>query len=156
MDLFRALVLGIVQGLTEFLPISSSAHLIIIPWLFGWEPFGLAFDVALHLGTLAAILVYFRHDLREVASGLADGRGELMGGHLPADPMARLGVFIVIATIPAALAGLFGEGAIDSFFHDDPLPNEAIVVIAVVLLLLGVALEAADRWGPVRQNNPSV
>jgi len=71
MPLIQAIVLGIVQGLTEFLPISSTAHLILIPWLFGWKDPGLAFDVALHVGTLAAILIYFFRDwVQVIAQGL--------------------------------------------------------------------------------------
>ena len=79
-DIFKAIILGIIQGLTEFLPISSSAHLIFVPWLFGWEPFGLAFDVAVHLGTLLAVLIYFRNDLFAMLFGvLRSWRGLLRG-----------------------------------------------------------------------------
>src|ERR687889_487868 len=70
MSTFEALVVGLVQGLTEFLPISSSAHLIVVPWLFGWEEPGLAFDAAIHLGTLTAVLVYFWRDLVGMALAL--------------------------------------------------------------------------------------
>lgn len=140
-------MLGIVQGLTEFLPISSSAHLIIIPWLFGWEPFGLAFDVALHLGTLAAILVYFRHDLIAIPIGLMRERETLRQRRLPVDPMARLGLFIVVATLPAAIGGLLAEDAIDRIFHADPISQAAIVAIAIVLIVVGLVLEIADRRG---------
>ncbi|CAN5607571.1 undecaprenyl-diphosphate phosphatase [soil metagenome] len=150
MDILRAILLGIVQGLTEFLPISSSAHLIIIPWVFGWEPFGLAFDVALHLGTLAAILVYFRHELIAIPRGLINERSELSHARLPADPMARLGIFIFIATMPAAFAGVLAEGTIDRAFHGDPISRTAIAVIAVVLVVVGLVLEIADRRGNVR------
>ncbi|HYK64261.1 MAG TPA: undecaprenyl-diphosphate phosphatase, partial [Patescibacteria group bacterium] len=72
-SVFQAIVLGIVQGLTEFLPVSSSAHLIIIPWLFGWSDPGLAFDVALHLGTLLALLVYYWRDWLDMGLSLASG-----------------------------------------------------------------------------------
>jgi undecaprenyl-diphosphatase len=146
-DIFRALVLGIVQGLTEFLPISSSAHLIIVPWLFGWEPFGLAFDVALHLGTLAAILIYFRSELIAIPTGLIRGRAEMKHGRLPADPMARLGLFIAVATLPGAIAGLLAENAIDSAFHGDPVSRGAIAAIAIVMVVVGLVLEIADRRG---------
>ncbi len=147
MDILRAVLLGVVQGLTEFLPISSSAHLIIIPWLFGWEPFGLAFDVALHLGTLAAILIYFRHELIAIPTGLLRERNTLRSGRLPDDPMARLGLFIVAATVPAALAGLLAENAIDRAFHGNPVSQAAIVAIAIVLIVVGLVLELADRRG---------
>ena len=147
MDILRAILLGIVQGLTEFLPISSSAHLIIVPWLFGWEPFGLAFDVALHLGTLAAILAYFRRELVAIPVGLMNERAALGRGRLPVDPMARLGIFIVVATLPAAVVGLLAEGAIDRAFHGDPISRAAIATMAVVLMLVGLVLELADRRG---------
>ena len=68
-DILKAIILGVIQGLTEFLPISSSGHLIFVPWLFGWEPFGLAFDVALHLGTLLAVLIYFRNEALKCFKG---------------------------------------------------------------------------------------
>lgn len=147
MSVMHAIVLGIVQGLTEFLPVSSSAHLIIVPWLFGWEPFGLAFDVALHLGTLAAILIYFRHELIAMPAGLIRERNTLARGHLPVDPMARLGLFIVIATIPAGIAGLLAESRIDEAFHGDPVSRAAIFTIAIVLAVVGLVLEIADRRG---------
>jgi undecaprenyl-diphosphatase len=146
-DVFRAIVLGMVQGLTEFLPISSSAHLIVVPWLFGWESFGLAFDVALHLGTLSAILAYFRRELVAIPRGLLAERGELARGRLPADPMARLGIYIVIGSVPAGTAGLLGEGLIERAFHGDPISDAAIVAIAIVLMLAGIVLELADRRG---------
>ncbi len=73
MSVWQAIVLGIVQGLTEFLPVSSSAHLLIVPWLLGWEEPGLAFDAALHLGTLAAVLVYFWRDLIGHGAGVSAG-----------------------------------------------------------------------------------
>ena len=152
MDIFRAFVLGVVQGLTEFLPISSSAHLIIVPWLFGWEPFGLAFDVALHLGTLAAILIYFRSELIAIPTGLIRGRTEMRHGRLPADPMARLGLFIAVATLPGAIAGLLAENAIDRAFHGDPVSRGAIAVIAIVMVVVGLVLEVADRRGNKSDN----
>ena len=106
MDTFvQALIMGIVQGLTEFLPISSSGHLIIVPFLFGWtDPFitSLAFSVMLHIGTLAALLVYFRADwVRLVPAGLATIRDRSFRG----DPDRRLAWLLVAATIPAAIAG---------------------------------------------------
>jgi len=152
-DIVRAILLGVVQGLTEFLPISSSGHLIIVPWLFGWEPFGLAFDVALHLGTLAAVLTYFRHELIAIPRGLIKERETLSRGRLPVDPMARLGIFIIIATMPAAFAGLAAEGAIDRAFHGDPISRTAIAVISIVLIIVGILLEIADRYGNVRMQS---
>ena len=100
-EILKAIILGAVQGLTEFLPISSSVHLIIVPWLLGWEPFGLAFDVALHIGTLSAVFVYFYRDLREIILGTLRGLPDLAHGRFPNDPMGRIGVFIALASIPA-------------------------------------------------------
>ena len=104
-DVFQAIVLGFIQGMTEFLPISSRAHLILVPWLFGWSDPGLTFDVALHLGTLAALLIYFYKDwlgLLKSASRLWKGDTE--------DPETRLAFHIIVATIPAGVAGVFLGG----------------------------------------------
>ena len=110
----QALVMGIVQGLTEFLPISSSGHLIIVPFLFGWtDPFitSLAFSVMLHIGTLAALLVFFRADwVRLVPAGLATIRDRSFRG----DPDRRLAWLLVAATIPAAIAGFLLSDLIET------------------------------------------
>ncbi|MDI3339204.1 MAG: undecaprenyl-diphosphatase UppP [Sphaerobacter sp.] len=142
MDVLRAIILGAVQGLTEFLPISSSAHLIIVPWLFGWEESGLAFDVALHLGTLTAVLVYFRAELLQIAVAVPRG---LVQRRPFADPMARLGWIILLGSIPAAVVGFVANDAIDSFFHAGEGGNTAIVVVALLLITLGAVLAVAER-----------
>ena len=138
--LLQALIMGIVQGLTEFLPISSSGHLIIVPFLFGWtDPFitSLAFSVMLHVGTLAALLVYFRADwFRLVPAGLATIRDR----SFRADPDRRLAWLLVAATIPAAIAGFLLNDVIEARFRDVGLVALMLVVGAVVLWL-------ADRWG---------
>lgn len=146
-DLLRAIVLGAVQALTEFLPISSSVHLILVPWLFGWEPFGLAFDAALHLGTLLAVLVYFRNDLLAMARGLLGSWRLLLRGKQPDDQMGRIGLWIVIASIPAGVVGLLVESTIDDYFHQDPISRTALALSAVVLILMGLLLFAAERYG---------
>src|ERR1044071_5622014 len=100
MTIFQAIIFGTVQGLTEFLPVSSTAHLILLPWFLGWPDPGLAFDVALHLGTLVALLIYFRADwltLVGAAFGALQGRRK--------SPGARMAMLIVAATIPGAAAG---------------------------------------------------
>src|SRR6202047_4987413 len=97
MPLIEAIVLGIVQGLTEFLPISSTAHLILIPWLLGWKDPGLAFDVALHVGTLAAILIYFFRDWLQV---LAQGLGIRIDGDPALERNRGLLWLIAAATVP--------------------------------------------------------
>jgi len=141
MDLLvQALVMGIVQGFTEFLPISSSGHLIIVPFLFGWtDPFitSLAFSVMLHIGTLAALLVYFRADwFRLVPAGLAAIRDRSFRG----DPDRRLAWLLVAATIPAAIAGFLMNDLIETVFRDVGLVALTLVVGALILWL-------ADHWG---------
>lgn len=145
MDIFRAIVLGVVQGLTEFLPVSSSAHLIIIPWLADWETFGLAFDVSLHLGTLVAVLIYFRTDLIGIVSRTLAELPVILRGQVPVDPLARQGLFIGLGTIPAAVVGFLLEDTIDSYFHGDPISDSAIIIIALVLIVVGLVLGWADR-----------
>lgn len=157
MSLLRAVVLGLVQGLTEFLPVSSSAHLIVVPWLFGWEEPGLAFDAALHLGTLAAVVAYFWGDLLGMARALPralvrprlllrdpdPGRGR--EAH-PADAEARLALLIAVGTLPGLLAGVAGQLAIEAFYHPaGGTPRRAIVAVAVATILLGALLWAAER-----------
>lgn len=137
MELFHAVVLGIVQGLTEFLPISSSGHLELVPRLFDWEQpagsAGRAFDVALHFGTLCAVVGYFRRDLwrymRSAVAGMISRR---------IDDDARLGWLLVLSSVPAGLAGVLLEG-----FIDDRLGTP--VVIGWSLIGFGVVLGAADR-----------
>jgi undecaprenyl-diphosphatase len=138
--LVQALVMGIVQGLTEFLPVSSSGHLIVVPFLFGWDdPFlnSLAYSVMLHIGTLAALLVYFRADwLRLVPAGLAAVRHRSFGG----DPDRRLAWLLVVATIPGALAGLLLGDLIETSFRE-------VGLVAVTLVVGGGILWLADRTG---------
>ncbi|HEY8368472.1 MAG TPA: undecaprenyl-diphosphate phosphatase, partial [Thermodesulfobacteriota bacterium] len=102
MSIEQAIVYGIVQGLGEFLPISSSGHLILLPWLFGWPDPGLQFDVALHVGTLVSLLAHFGRDF--VALGRA-GLQTLVERRIGDDHKRRLALGIVIACVPAALAG---------------------------------------------------
>ena len=135
MNVLHALVLGIVQGLSEFLPISSSAHLSLVPYIFGWEDPGLAFDVALHLGTLAAVLWYFR--LEWIALARA-GFQILVTRKIETDEQRRA-LFIVIATIPGAIGGLLLQKYAETVFRDPKLT-------AVALIVLGTLLWAADRF----------
>ena len=139
--LLQAAVIGILQGLTEFLPISSSAHLIVVPQLFGWnDPFlnSATFDVMLHLGTLAALLIYFWRDfVRLFLAGLASVRERRIG----ADPDRRLAWLIVVTVIPAALLGALLEGFFDTFFR------ERLVFIAVLLVVGAGLLLVAERIG---------
>jgi undecaprenyl-diphosphatase len=153
-DILRAIVLGVVQGLTEFLPVSSSAHLVIVPWLFGWEPFGLAFDTSLHLGTLLAVFIFFFRDLLAIVLGVLRGWRDLARFRLPADPMGRLGIYFVVASIPAAIVGALLESTIDDHFHAGTTSRVAIALIAVSLMLMGVILGAADRYARRHAGRP--
>jgi undecaprenyl-diphosphatase len=136
----QALIMGIVQGLTEFLPVSSSGHLIIVPALLGWDDAfinSLAFSVMLHMGTLAALLVYFREDwVRLVPAGLAAARDRSLAG----DPDRRLAWLIAVATIPAGIAGLLLNDLIEEEFRQ-------LGLVALMLVVGGVILWMADRHG---------
>lgn len=135
MSAAQALVLGVVQGLGEFLPISSSAHLIVVPWLLGWPEHSLAFDVALHLGTLLAVLWAFAEDwVRLAGSGVRC----LLRGRPFAEPEARLLWLLALASVPGAVAGLALEGWAETAFRS-PL------LVAVTMAALGGVLLAADR-----------
>ena len=144
MDIYiQSLVMGVVQGLTEFLPVSSSGHLILVPALLGWhDPFitSLAFSVMLHIGTLAALLIYFRVDwLRLVPAGLATIRDRSFEG----DPDRRLAWLLVVATIPALIIGVLLNDAIESRFREVGLVAIALVIGAAILWL-------AERMGTRR------
>jgi undecaprenyl-diphosphatase len=137
MTIFQALVLGILQGLAEFLPISSSAHLALAPWVFGWRDPGLAFDVALHVGTLIAVLWYFNQEWRNLAlSALRIARTRTVS----TEEDRRL-VYLIIATIPGAIAGLLVEDAAESTFRNP-------MIIAPALMIMGVILWLVDRVAP--------
>jgi len=135
MTVLQALVLGIVQGLAEFLPISSSAHLVLAPWLFGWPDPGLAFDVALHVGTLIAVLWYFRGEWVR----LAQSAFALIRTRRADTEEKRRFLHLVIATIPAAIAGLLLEDYAESTFRSPTL-------IASTLIVMGIVLWGADRY----------
>lgn len=145
--LFQAIFLGIVQGLTEFLPISSSAHLILVPWLFGWDNSvisSLPFDVALHIGTLVSVLAFFANDwVRLIRAGVASIAERKVG----ADPDRRLAWFILIGCIPGALVGMVAESKVKEIFHapNEPLAQTAVIAISLVMAALGLALYIAER-----------
>lgn len=158
MNWLEAIVLGLTQGLTEFLPISSSGHLIIVPWLFGWETPGLGFDAALHLGTLVAVFAYFWKDLLEMVKAIPiilRQRGALLRpGQSDSQEtlFARLGLLLVIGSIPGGIAGLLAEQKIDDLFHSATHENRAIVVLAILMALFAVLLWYADRTS--KENRP--
>lgn len=153
MSVIEAIILGIAQGLTEFLPISSSGHLIIVPWLFGWETPGLAFDAALHLGTLVAVFTYFWRDIVAMVKSIPiilTKRTALLRPTESEDEetfFARLGLLIVLGSIPGGVLGLLVADRVDEFFHGDINQNRAIVVIATLLAVFAIVLWIADRVG---------
>ena len=116
MDLMQAIVLGLVQGLSEFIPISSSAHLIIVPWLLGWNDPGIAFDVALHMGTLVAVLVYFWRDWVRLIRRRADARHDASGSDRRSGRAAGAGSSCW-RRFPARWPGVLGESKLDEMFH---------------------------------------
>ncbi len=127
--MLHAVVFGLVQGLGEFLPISSSAHLVLVPWFFGWEDPGLTFDIALHVGTLVAVVIYFWKDwVQLIAKGFTDARSV----------EGRLFWYLVLASIPGAIGGFLLEKSAETIFRS-PL------LIAVVLILMGFFLYWADQ-----------
>ena len=131
----QVIVLAVVQGLTEFLPISSSGHLVLVPYLVNWTDQGLAFDVAVHAGSLVAVCVFFRGDI----SGLLRGGVQLLGSdrHLP---QANMALAIGLGTIPAAVAGLLFASWIEANLRDP-------VVVMYTLSGYGVLMALADRFG---------
>lgn len=146
-QVLRAIILGIVQGLTEYIPISSSAHLIIVPWLFGWkDPFvtSLSFDVALHLGTLLAVIWFFAEDwVRLIRAWFAS----IAQRHIGDDPDRRLAWLLVIGCIPGAIVGVLAESKITALFHEanQPIQPSAMIAMALIIAVLGAALFLADR-----------
>jgi undecaprenyl-diphosphatase len=142
----QAALVGLLQGLTEFIPISSSAHLELAPWIAGWETDGLigslAFDVFLHLGTLVALVVYFFRDwLRYAAAWLGSIRERRIGE----DPDRRIAWLLILASVPAGIIGFTLEGFIEDSFHGDN--DGARLAIAGFLVIGAMALLLADRLG---------
>ena len=135
MDLIQAIILGIVQGLGEPLPISSSGHLILVPWLLGWPHHGLTFDVALHGGTAFAIIVYFWRDWLSLIGAFFAG---LASRDFSSDYQRRLSLYILVATIPGAFFGLLLENTVEEAIRT-PL------LVAFLLVAMGVVLLVADR-----------
>lgn len=130
MEILSAAILGIIQGLTEFLPISSSAHLILVPWFLGWESEGLAFDVSLHIGTSIAVLAFFWNDWvrlgREVIAGLKQGT-------LLATQSQKMFWMLVVGTIPAVIAGLALEKTVEARLRSPLIIVFTLSILAVIL-----------------------
>ncbi len=148
MNYLQAIVLGIVQGLTEFIPISSSAHLVIIPWAFNWnDPAleSLTFDVALHLGTLVALVAFFRNDwVRLIKAGITSVVERRVGEDID----RKLAWFLVIGTIPGGVVGLLFEHKIEEWFHpaEGPIQPGSMVWMGVIVAALGTLLFLAERF----------
>jgi undecaprenyl-diphosphatase len=135
--MFHALVLGALQGLSEFLPISSSAHLVVAPWLFGWEDPGLAFDVALHWGTLFAVVAYFRRDIGLLIRGFIHSLFPSMRD-IKNNIYQKLAWLLLVASVPAALVGKLLEEKAETALRS-PL------LIAATLSIVGILLYIADH-----------
>ena len=134
MTTLQIVVLAIVQGLTEFLPISSSGHLVLVPYLVEWTDQGLAFDVAVHFGSLIAVCLFFREDIM----GLLRGGVRILGGDLKS-PQSYMALAIALGTIPAAAAGLFFASWIENNLRD---PS----IIVYTLAGYGILMALADRF----------
>ena len=137
MDLFKAVVLGVIQGLTEFLPISSSAHLAIFPKFFGWDDPGAAFTAVIQIGTELAVVIYFWRDILNIATGWLRG---LFNASARTTQEWRMGWFVIIGSLPIVLLGLLFQDAIKHSFRRAAL-------IAVALIVFGIILGIAERTG---------
>ena len=136
MSLFQAIVLGLIQGATEFVPVSSSGHLVLLPWLLGWPNPSLAFDSVLHLGTLFAVLIYLRREIAVVI----DGWLQSVQRRSLALPEERLGWLLIVSTIPGVVVGFLIEDYIERLFGT---PR----AVAVFLLVTGAILVVSERLG---------
>ena len=144
MDLFQIVVLAILQGLTEFLPISSSAHLILVPMIVGWQDQGLAFDVAVHVGTLTAVVAYFRHELQVMAR---DWAASLVQRKTVGD--SRLAWAVGFGTIPVGLAGLLFGDLVETQLR-------STLVIATTTIVFGILLGWSDKTGSRQRSEHSI
>ncbi len=135
MSFLQAVILGLLQGVTEFVPVSSSAHLVLVPWLLGWPSPGLAFDTMLHLGTLAAVLAVFWHDLVTLARAWL---GSLRPG-AAGTPHSRMAWALIIGTVPAIVLGVLAESYVENLF-------ETPGAVAALLLVTGALLLASEWW----------
>ncbi len=138
MTILQALILGLVQGLTEFIPVSSSGHLVIMHRVLGISTTGLGFDVALHVGTLAALLVYFHKDLINLALAL-----------FRKSQQTRLAILLVVATLPAVVAGMLLESAAETTFR-------SVKLVSVALLLMAFVMFAAEKYSARRRTRTSI
>ena len=146
MNAFQAIVEGVIQGLTEFLPISSTAHLRVYPSFFGWEDPGAAFTAVVQLGTMAAVLIYFREDLWRIARAWLRGLRDPSVRH---ELDARMGWYILIGTIPIGIFGL-------AFSHQIETGARSLTVIGITLIVFGLVLHWADRTATTDRDLSSI
>jgi undecaprenyl-diphosphatase len=147
MHFIQAAVLGLVQGLTEFIPVSSSAHLVVVPWLLGWDdPLlrSLDFDVALHLGTLVAVIAFFRKDWVRLIAAWFKSIAERRIGE---DQDRRMAWFLLAACVPGAAVGALLEGRIEALFHPEgnAILASSMIAMAAIIAVLGALLLLADK-----------
>ena len=140
MTFWQTILLGILQGATEFLPVSSSGHLVIVPYLLGWPQPSLALDAMLHLGTLAAVLIYFRADLARLVAGV----WRALQQRSLDNPDARLALYLVIATIPGVMTGLLLEDIFEELFSA-PAAAAAFLLVTAAVLILAELLSKRER-----------
>lgn len=148
MDLIQALVLGIVQGATEFIPVSSSGHLVLVPWLLGWDSPGLLFDTMAHWGTLVAVFAYFWRDLVAIIQHVLR---DLFRGTPLASPESKLGWMIVLATVPAVLLGFTFKETFEALFNEPIWVAFFLFVTGLILWVseaLGKRLRGIESIGP--------
>jgi len=138
--IIEAIVLGITQGATEFIPISSSAHLVLVPWLFGWDKPALTFDTTLHLGTLLAVLIYFRKDWLTMLAAIP----RWLRTRNSNDPDLKLLGLIILGTIPAAVLGMLFEDFFESLFSQ-PVTTAAMLFVTAAILVVSERLGKLDR-----------
>lgn len=143
-NIFQAFILGLVQGLGEFLPISSTAHLIIAPWLFGWKDPGLGFDLALHWGTFVAVIYYFRTDVRDLVKGFWHSLFKATR-NFENNIYQKLSWLLIIASVPGALIGKLLQEHAENAFRNP-------VLIAVTMSSFGIIILLADWFGKKTKN----
>lgn len=138
MNILQAILLGIVQGLTEFIPVSSSGHLVVLHDIFGAPVGGLTFDVALHIGTLLALILFFYKDIRDLTAGL-----------FTTSPDSRLARMLLLATVPAGVAGFFLQSAAETSFRSSR-------IVAINLMVFGVIMVLAERYAVKFKNKTAI
>jgi len=146
MNLFQALILGIVQGLTEYIPVSSSAHLVLVPWLLGWQPASFQFEILVQWGTLVGVFIFFWQDIISIATAVVRGAAQRQP---LATFEAKLGWLVVAATIPAVVLGLLFKKYFEAFASQP-------IYVGVLIGLASILLIAAEYFGSRRRDLPGL